>query len=489
MQEIANIFGVFYDLLLFVLAVFALHRLFLTIAMIRNRKLQTPNFDLQNLERVPRVTIQLPIYNEYMVVSRLLHAVAKIEYPKDRLEIQVLDDSTDETSKIISSELKKLKFTKVNFIHLQRGHRKGFKAGALAFGLQQAKGELVAVFDADFLPSPDFLKKVIPAFQDSKVGMVQTCWSHLNEEDALSTRAQALMLDSHFLVEHRARQALDLFLNFNGTAGVWRRKAIESSGGWSNDTLTEDLDLSFRAQLKGWKFFYLPEVKVPAELPRHISALKTQQHRWAKGSAQTARKVLGKVFRSSIPLKAKLEALFHLSSNLVYVCLTFLVICFPLENLFSSIEPLFFGRMGGTGKLLLLLMPFFFFMWISQRERNRSWISTIVRVPLVVSLGVGLSINNGLAFLEGWFRSGGEFVRTPKEGKRRNQFILKNYFSEVQRASWLEALMAFYLGAMVFFHIREGVWASLPFLLLFFFGYAYVALSSRMEGSLKKVLP
>ena len=264
------------------------------------------------------MTVQLPLYNERCVVERLLDAVGALDYPADRLEIQVLDDSTDETSALAAAAVERLRARGLAVAHLRRAHRRGFKAGALAAGLEAARGELIAVFDADFVPPPGFLTATVPSFADPAVGMVQARWEHLNREASLLTRVQALLLDGHFAVEHRARHVAGCFFNFNGTAGIWRRQAIADAGGWAHDTLTEDLDLSYRAQLAGWRFVYLPDVAVPAELPADAASFKAQQRRWAKGSLQTARKVLPRLLAARLPWRVKLEACAHLTANLSY---------------------------------------------------------------------------------------------------------------------------------------------------------------------------
>jgi len=317
----------FYFLLFFFLSIFGFHRSILVWRYYHMRKLRPA---LRRMDPLPAVTIQLPVYNEAYVVERLITAVSRIDYPKDLLHIQVLDDSTDETSVIAETLVRELTAQGLDICYIHRSHRQGFKAGALANGLACAKGEFVAVFDADFIPTPGFLKDTIHYFRDDNVGMVQARWDYINRNYSLLTRIQAILLDGHFTMEHGSRFRSGLFFNFNGTAGLWRKSCIEDAGGWQHDTLTEDLDLSYRAQLKGWQFVYAPNVTVWSEIPVEMNAFKSQQHRWAKGSAQTAKKLLGPIIKAPIPLKVKVEAVFHLTSNFAYLCMTMLsIIIFP----------------------------------------------------------------------------------------------------------------------------------------------------------------
>jgi cellulose synthase/poly-beta-1,6-N-acetylglucosamine synthase-like glycosyltransferase len=311
-----------YYLVLSVLAVYGLHRLVLLAVYFRTRKhgaVRPPD-----PATWPRVTVQLPIFNERYVATRLIDAVCAFDYPRDRLEIQVLDDSTDDTTDRIARRVAHYRARGLDIHHLHRRRRTGYKAGALAAGCQQAQGELLAVFDADFVPPPEFLRETVPHFADPRLGVVQARWEHVNREYSLLTRAQAIFLDAHFLIEHVARNRAGHFFNFNGTAGIWRREAIVDAGGWHHDTLTEDLDLSYRAQLAGWRFLFLPEVTAPAELPVDVNAFKRQQFRWAKGSIQTARKLLGPVLRSDLPWSTKVEATIHLTNNAAYLLMVLL---------------------------------------------------------------------------------------------------------------------------------------------------------------------
>jgi cellulose synthase/poly-beta-1,6-N-acetylglucosamine synthase-like glycosyltransferase len=303
-------------------------------------------------ELLPKVTIQLPIFNELYVVDRLIRKVAEIDYPSDLLDIQVLDDSTDETVEVIASLVKEIAALGIGIQHIRREDRVGFKAGALEYGLQSAKGEFVAIFDADFLPERDFLLKTIPYFDNPKIGMVQTKWEHLNKNFNLLTRLLAMALDAHFSIEQRGRNSNGDFMNFNGTAGVWRRVCIEDSGGWSSDTITEDLDLSYRAQLKGWKMKYLEEYASPAEIPAFLSAIRSQQYRWNKGGAEVARKNLKTIFKSDLPFHVKLHATFHLLNTGIFI--------FVFLSAIISVPLLYFLSVGQIANDILKYSLIFF---------------------------------------------------------------------------------------------------------------------------------
>src|SRR6202167_782560 len=308
-----------YFVVLTILAAYGAHRYWMVYLYYKYKKNKTtaPGAYFPP-DALPRVTVQLPIYNEQYVVDRLLDAVCRLEYPKDKLDIQLLDDSTDETVEVARILVERYAALGHPVVCLHRENREGFKAGALAEGLKTAKGEFVAIFDADFVPPPDFLMRTIHHFTDPKIGMVQTRWTHINRSYSFLTQVEAILLDGHFVLEHSGRARSGVFFNFNGTAGVWRRAAIEEAGGWQHDTLTEDTDLSYRAQLKGWKFIYLQDVECPAELPVEMTAFKTQQARWAKGLIQTGKKILPRMLGSDAPLQTKIEAWYHLTANLSY---------------------------------------------------------------------------------------------------------------------------------------------------------------------------
>src|SRR6478752_7009934 len=317
-----------YFFVLIILAVYGWHRYYLVYLYLRNRG-KEPKVG-GTLSPQPVVTIQLPLYNEMYVADRLIASVCAIEYPRELLEIQVLDDSTDETRGIAEAAVRRFAAEGVDIKYLHRSDRNGYKAGALEAGLKQARGEFVGIFDADFLPSPDFLTRVMPQFADDKVGMVQARWGHINQDYSLLTKIQSILLDGHFVLEHGGRYRAGRFFNFNGTAGVWRAAAIADAGGWQHDTLTEDLDLSYRAQLRGWQFVFVPDLIAPAEVPVEMNAFKSQQHRWAKGSIQTCRKLLPEILRAKVPLGVKAEAFFHLTANFNYPLMCVLsVLMFP----------------------------------------------------------------------------------------------------------------------------------------------------------------
>src|SRR5512135_434807 len=403
-----------YALLLLVLSVYGSHRYAIAYLYYRHKyRLPTPRGRFAEL---PRVTIQLPIFNEMYVTERLIGAVAKIDYPRDLLEVQVLDDSTDETQAIARACVERHRAAGLDISYVHRTNRKGFKAGALEHGLALAKGEFVAVFDADFVPEPDFLRRTIPYFTDPGIGMVQARWGHLNRDYSALTQAQAILLDGHFVIEHTARNRSGRFFNFNGTAGIWRRTTIASAGGWQHDTLTEDLDLSYRAQLKGWKFVFLPEVVAPAEIPVEMSAFKSQQHRWAKGSIQTAMKLLPRIWKSELPADVKKEAFFHLTANVAYLLMIPLAVLMPITVVVRVSH--------GWMEVLLLDLPFFaaatmsvcVFYVASQREVGASRWQRVKYLPLLMALGIGLSVNQARAVVEALLGHQTGFTRTPKRG-------------------------------------------------------------------------
>lgn len=427
--------------------------------------------------RLPKVTVQLPIFNEMYVAERLLEAIAQLKYPSDKLDIQVLDDSTDETQKIVQRKVAQLK-QQLNIHYIHRPHRCGFKAGALAYGLQRADSELVMIFDADFVPQPETLLNMVDCFTDPAVGMVQARWVHLNRQYSLLTTIQALMLDGHFVLEQTARNRAGCFFNFNGTAGIWRVSAIEDAGGWEHTTVTEDLDLSYRVQLRGWKCHYLPHVVVPAELPMEMNSFKAQQFRWAKGASQVTRKLLSRVFRAKIPLHVKFEAFLHLTNNFNYLLLiVLLLLSFPYQ-IYISQHSWHYG--------LLIYLPIFVgttinllaFYWVSQREQNihPSPLQFGYQALCLMSIGIGMSLNQSLAVCDGLLRTGTEFVRTPKHGVIKNSetWTTKKYRGAKTWVLCLELLMLLYLASTIIFAIYHTHYLSLPFLVLFLSGYSYV---------------
>lgn len=477
---------VLYYLTLGVLALYGLHRLWLVGVYVRTRHRTPPEPEAP--DEWPVVTVQLPLYNEMYVATRLLDAVCRLSYPRDRLEIQVLDDSTDETREIVAKEVERWRARGVDIHHIHREDRTGFKAGALAAGLERTRGELLAVFDADFVPPADFLRRTVPYFTDpgtgDGLGMVQARWEHINREYSLLTRIQSILLDGHFLIEHTARHRDGCFFNFNGTAGVWRRRVIDDAGGWQHDTLTEDLDLSYRAQLAGWRFLYLPQVAVPSELPVDVKGFKSQQYRWARGSIQTGRKLLGRVLTADLPWRVKLEALVHLTNNVCYLLMVLLsLLVYPAMAV---------RRDAGPDTLLWVDLPLFgaatvsvlIFYVASQVVAGRDWRREVLWLPALMGLGIGLSLNNARAVISGLFRRGGVFHRTPKyriEGRTESRRG-KRYRVGRDATMVLETLFAVYLGTGSILAVQTGMWSSLPFLYLFFHGYAYMVVLNVLSG-------
>ena len=444
------------------------------------------------LDPLPVVTVQLPVYNERYVVERLIRAACALDYPPDRLEIQVLDDSTDDTRNLAADAVESMRRLGRDVVHLRRGDREGFKAGALAYGLARAKGDLIAVFDADFVPPPSFLLDLVHHFGDPRVGMVQARWGHLNREYSVLTRIQSIYLDGHFVIEHAARHRAGCFFNFNGTAGVWRRACIVSAGGWQSDTLTEDLDLSYRAQLKGWEFVFLPGVTAPAELPADNDAFKTQQHRWTLGSIQTGRKLLPSILKAKLPRKVKMEAFFHLTNNSAYALMVLLAIL---------IVPAVLARRAlGLDWLMYLDLPLFFlstlsvstFYICSQRELRQDWLGSLVYLPFLMSLGIGMSLNNARAVWGAWSRRRVEFLRTPKHSLEGTDgdWSRSSYRGSGHRA-WTaaEMLLGIYFTGASAYAIIAGNEAMLPFFLLFQMGYLYTSFLSLAQALRRRLEP
>ncbi len=432
----------------------------------------------------PFVTVQLPVFNERRVIERLIEAVAAFDWPSDRFEIQVLDDSTDDTSAIIDLAATRLRARGIRVMHLQRTERSGYKAGALAEGLKLARGEFIAIFDADNLPRPDFLRRMMPYFDDSKVAMAQARWSFLNRDESLLCRAQALFLDSHFYIEQAARSRSGLFLNFNGTAGVWRRKAIVDAGGWQADTLTEDLDLSYRAQLKGWRLRFVEDVDVPTELPASVRAFKTQQYRWARGAMETGFKVLGLVRKARLPWKIKLAAHFHLTQKVVSVALLLLSLLL--------IPALYFRWEASAYKVLFIDLPIFitgmgamsvFYGIAYRRETRGQGLKSRLVLFMLSAIGLGLAANNSIAVLSAFGRKRQEFARTPKTGSTEHSKLLipADYRISFDRTLPVEGLLALNGVAASFFAIHLRLYFSLPFLATFVLGYGYFVINSLRE--------
>src|SRR5512139_1393465 len=471
-----------YFFVLVILGLYGWHRYYLVYAYMKNKDRApgpTPPWE----GPLPAVTIQLPLYNEMYVVDRLLQATARIDYPKELLEIQVLDDSTDETTEVARRAVDRLAAQGFDIKYIHRTDRTGFKAGALDAGLKVARGQFVAIFDADFVPSPDFLQKTVPYFHDPKVALVQARWGHVNADYSLLTKVQAILLDAHFVLEHGGRNRAGHFFNFNGTAGIWRREVIPAAGGWQHDTLTEDLDLSYRAQLLGWKFLFLPDLVAPAEVPVEMNSFKSQQHRWAKGSIQTSLKLLPLIRRADVPKEVKKEAFFHLTANVGYLLMIPLTILLPITVVVRVSH--------GWYEVLLLDIPFFAaatfsvvaFYAASQAEQGRGWWDRVKYVPLVMALGIGLAVNQARAVVEALMGYETGFTRTPKHGVRAGESVArKRYKAAVTFQPIVELALAAYMTYGVVYLVEREVYYSLPFLVLFQAGFAYVGLSSLYEG-------
>ncbi len=448
---------------------------------------------LSAMNDYPNVTIQLPVYNELYVVERLIDCVAKINYPPEKLEIQILDDSTDETKQVIAGRVKQLHGRGVDIVHIHRENRAGFKAGALREGSKTAKGEFIAIFDADFLPTESFLMQTLPQFYEERIGMVQTRWEHINREFSLLTRLQAFALDAHFRVEQTGRNASGCYINFNGTAGIWRKACIVDAGDWQDDTLTEDLDLSYRAQLRGWKFKYLEEVSSPAELPPVMSAFKSQQYRWNKGAAETARKHLKTVITSPMPLKVKWQAIFHLLNSGVFIAVLVSAICsIPLlhfKSVFPEVRNLY-------SWLSIFLVSFIVVCWVYFLVSRAYFItigSTIKHYiryfPLFLSVSMGLSLHNAIAVAEGYFGVKTPFVRTPKFNLKTGERLtgMNKYLSS--KLSWLmvfELIMVCYFSYGIYFAFSRNEYAMLPFHFMLVAGYSIICFYSLTGFKLSK---
>jgi cellulose synthase/poly-beta-1,6-N-acetylglucosamine synthase-like glycosyltransferase len=471
-------FGVLglYFLTLVILAFLGFHRYVMVFLYYRHKDRKPQPAPLPH--PLPRVTVQLPIFNEMYVVDRLFESVAAIRYPKDRLQIQVLDDSTDETTAIAGRAVENLRAQGYDVDFLHRGDRTGYKAGALDAGLRSASGEFVLIFDADFVAPPDVLEKSLGHFADPRVGMVQARWGHINRDYSLLTEVQSIMLDGHFIMEHGARSRAGRFFNFNGTAGVWRRSVIADAGGWQHDTLTEDLDLSYRAQMKGWRFVYLPDLVAPAELPVEMNAFKTQQQRWAKGSVQVCKKLLPRILASPLPWKEKVEATFHLTANLAYPLMVLLAaLMFPAMVLRYNM---------GWAEMVVVDVPIFLaatasvclFYALSQKEQfPRTWKSKLKYIPAVLGIGIGISINNAIAVMEGLFGKPSEFTRTPKyriEGAG-DDWKTKIYKGKTSWAPYVELALACYFTFVNLYALTYGLIGTLPFIAIFQWGFLYTS--------------
>jgi len=473
LQILISLIGVFYLIVTSVLALYGLHNLITTIMYLRMKTPTKRKGELPPPSEWPRVTIQLPIFNEKYTVERLLQSVTHLDYPADRLQIQVLDDSTDDTVDLVGKLVEDYESQGINIELIHRVDRKGYKAGALENGLRTATGELIAIFDADFVPKPDWLKRTVPAFQNPELGCLQTRWGHTNQQYNSLTRAEAMGIDGHFIIEQTVRSKNGFFLNFNGTAGLWRRACIEDAGGWQWDTLTEDLDLSYRAQMRGWKFDYLPDVVVPAELPPQVEAYKKQQFRWAKGSFQVVRKLLPTVLQAKLPLKVRFMALLHLTGYFVHpLMLSLLLLTLPVGLLVPGAFKIFpISVLAGLGPPLLYLT--------ATASQHKSVLKRLRSFPLLVIVGFGLSLSTSIAVLEGLFSKGGAFIRTPKlnvGNKRKSQSkVDRAYVAPLSSMVWIEIILGIYALVTGLILAPYIGWGIIPWMVIYMLGFFYIA--------------
>ena len=464
-----------YFVSLLILFAFAAHGFVMVYHYLKQQRTQDAGHP--PLTSTPVVTVQLPVFNELYVVNRLIEAVCALDYPKDKLEVQVLDDSTDETRDLVAAAAARFRAFGYDIKHIHRTDRSGYKAGALKNGLVTARGEFVAIFDADFVPSRDFLQKTVPYFADPKTALVQTRWEHINGDYSLLTRTQAIALDGHFVMEQNVRNKAGYFINFNGTGGIWRKAAIEDAGNWQADTLTEDLDLSYRAQLRGWKFKYLNDVTSPAELPAEVNALKSQQFRWTKGAIETARKMLPEVWRSNIPLRVKIHSTFHLTNNIVF---PFIILAGLL-----NVPLMFIKQQGGHEAYFALMSVFvlafvgsFLFYMYSQKSVHSDWRRRILLFPLFMAGSMGFALNNSKAVFEGLFKRKSEFIRTPKYAiLAKNHSWMERKYSK-KKTDWV-VFVEIALALYCFFGVVSSLYylelAAVPFQLLYCLGFSFVS--------------
>jgi len=474
-----------YAVVIMILTMYAVHAWIMFFYYIRSRHkkpLQT-----KAIEKFPLVCVQLPMYNEKYVVERLLKWVTRLDWPRNRLDIQVLDDSTDETTEICRRLVEHYRAEGFRIRLLHRTNREGYKGGALTEGLRKTRASFVAVFDADFLPPPDFLKRTIPYFKDRKVAVVQSRWEHINHDYSILTRVQAILLDQHFTIEQQMRNRFGHFMTFNGTAGVWRKRAIEDAGGWDGNCLAEDVDLSFRAQLKGWKFIYLNDLKSPSELPIDVAGFKTQQFRWAKGTIQAGKKLLPSILSSKLSFLSKFEAVVHVTAHLVYPLLLMLaLLTLPLllvRNSGVDYRSYFvFMSVFSIGAL-----PYFLLYFFAQKDSYPDWKSRLGAVPLVISVVMALCVNNSIAVIEGFLGKASEFVRTPKYNITARDMAdhKRGYRARLKPSTFVELGLGIYLTATAVYSLVTMQFAILPFIVLYAFGFLYFSLSA-ISTALKK---
>ncbi len=476
-----------YVLVLIGLAGYGFHRLVTIYLFIKNFKKVPQPKRIFSDEELPFVTVQLPVFNEMFCIQRLVKCVEKLDYPKEKLEIQILDDSTDETTDLCYAEAERLRQAGFHAVCLHRTDRTGYKAGALEAATKVAMGDFLFILDADFVPEADVLRKTMHYFSDDKVGLVQTCWGHLNWDSNVLTRIQAIFLDGHFQLEQTARNRSGRFFTFNGTAGIWRKSAITEAGGWEHDTLTEDMDLSYRAQMKGWQFIFLRDVISPAELPMDMDGFKSQQHRWTKGSIQVCQKMLFTIWKSSAPLKAKIEATSHLTCNYSYLLL--IVLCFLLYPLtindtIGHVDSQMFKIANGLLFFFASICVCLFYIVGQIAAHPESWLKRIIYLPFLLALGIGMAVNNAKAVLEAVFGFQSSFVRTPKFGVNQGDKVKavakkKSKYKAIK--SFLIPLIELGFGLFFLYIIvqvfRNGYTLS-GILLLPFMGFFYTSFSS-----------
>ena len=485
------IIGLYAALLGFIL-LYSFTQLTLLIAYLRAKKEKFLTQPLALEGELPKVTVQLPMYNELFVAERVIDQVMKFDYPKDKLQVQVLDDSTDETLDLVEKKVAHYQNLGFNIQLIHRTNRQGYKAGALAEAMPQVEGEFIAIFDADFLPRPNFLRESLGHFVDANVGVVQSKWEHINKEYSLLTALQAFGLDAHFSVEQKGRNRAGHFINFNGTAGVWRKSTIEDAGGWQSDTITEDLDLSYRAQLKGWKFVYLEQLGSPSELPANMPALKTQQYRWTKGAAECARKNLGKVVKTKgIGVSTKIHAIFHLMNSFLFVCIM-LTALLSVPLLFIKQELIEYKSLfnyGGIFLISLLILSMFYMVSYyhnEAKEKKNLW-TFWYKFPAFLSVSMGLSLHNAIAVIEGYMGKQTPFVRTPKFNIQNQTDTWKRKLYVSKSINWLtmlEGILAlyFFFGIILGFYLED--YGLLIYHIMLFWGFGMVYLFS-IKHSLK----
>ncbi len=492
MMYLLSIIIAVYTIALTLIFIYALAQLNLLSNYLKAQKKQSQavKFDFSNPNNIPFVSIQLPVYNEMYVMERLLENISKMDYPKDKLEIQVLDDSTDESLELTQKLVKQLKLSGVNIVHIHRTKRTGFKAGALKEGLKVAKGEFIAIFDADFLPRPNWLKETIPYFKDENIGVVQTRWSHLNRNHSVLTKIQAFALDAHFTLEQVGRNSKSHFINFNGTAGVWRKTCILEAGNWEGDTLTEDLDLSYRAQLKNWKFKYLEDVETPAELPMAISAARSQQFRWNKGGAENFRKMAWKLVKNKhISAKTKAHGLLHLLNSTMFLNIFIVaVLSIPMlyiKNEYESLKPYFYVMSFFVVSSIIFFVCYWFMYKKIYGNSLKDFIEYLGMFFTFFSIAMGFSLHNSVAVLEGHFGKRSDFVRTPKfninslsDSWKNNKYLSK----KIPIYVLFEGLLTLYFGFGMYSAFvvgnQGGDFGLFPFHLMLFLGFGYVFFKS-----------